>query len=91
MVVEGHQEEGLRGSHCGRVRDVLQLGDVVCAQGDPGHQVLENTYTERHFKTLVVQYTFCTCLIANKMGQCLAMIMKVTFHRKKIAIVSRKT
>ena len=29
-------------------------------------------------------------LIANKMGKCLAIIMKVTFHRKKIAIVSRK-
>ena len=30
-------------------------------------------------------------LIANKMGKCLAIIMKVTFHRKKIAIVSRIT
>ena len=30
-------------------------------------------------------------LIANKMGKCLAIIMKVTFHRKKIAIASRKT
>ena len=30
-------------------------------------------------------------LISNKMGKCLAIIMKVTFHRKKIAIVSRKT
>ena len=29
-------------------------------------------------------------LIANKMGNSLAIIMKVTFHRKKIAIVSRK-
>ena len=25
------------------------------------------------------------------MGKCLAIIMKVTFHRKKIAIVSQKT
>ena len=30
-------------------------------------------------------------LIANKMVKCLAIIMKVTFHRKEIAIVSRKT
>ena len=30
-------------------------------------------------------------LIANKIGKSLAIIMKVTFHRKKIAIVSRKT
>ena len=30
-------------------------------------------------------------LITNEMGKCLAIIMKVTFHRKKIAIVSRKT
>ena len=30
-------------------------------------------------------------LIANKMGKCLAIILKVTFHRKKIANVSRKT
>ena len=29
-------------------------------------------------------------LIANKMGKCLDIIMKVTFHSKKIAIVSRK-
>ena len=30
-------------------------------------------------------------LIANKMGKCLVTIIKVTFHRKKIAIVSPKT
>ena len=30
-------------------------------------------------------------LIANKMGKCLAIIMKITFHRNKIAIVSRIT
>ena len=31
-------------------------------------------------------------LIANKIGKCLAIIlMKVTFHRKKIDIVSQKT
>ena len=29
-------------------------------------------------------------LIANKMGICLAIIMKVTIHRMKIAIVSQK-
>ena len=28
-------------------------------------------------------------LIANKMRECLAIIMKVTFHRKKIAVVSQ--
>ena len=30
-------------------------------------------------------------LIANKMGKFLAIIMKITFYRKKIAILSRKT
>ena len=30
-------------------------------------------------------------LFANKMGKFLAMIMKITFYRKKIAILSRKT
>ena len=30
-------------------------------------------------------------LIANKMGKFLVVIMKITFYRKKIAILSRKT
>ena len=30
-------------------------------------------------------------LIANKMGKFLAIIMKITIYRKKIAILSRKT
>ena len=30
-------------------------------------------------------------LIANKMGTFLAIVMKITFHRKEIAIVSWKT
>ena len=30
-------------------------------------------------------------LIANKIGKCVAILIKVTFHRKKIAIVSQKT
>ena len=30
-------------------------------------------------------------LIANKMGKCLAIIVKALFHMKKIAIVSQKT